>query len=273
MKPLDSLYIDTHMHTVYSPDSNAAMSAMCEAAISCNLSAIAITDHVEIPAFYQNGYDQTLAGSFRDAGEVAKQYSGRLRIAQGIELGEPMHDVALSEKVLHSYDFDFVLASVHNLRDDTDFYFYDYITADLDTLFDRYFAEILETVTWGRFHSLAHLTYPFRYVPANRRPADYRRWQEAIDEILRLVAYKGLALEINTSGYRQSIGKPLPDESIVRRFRELGGERITLGSDAHTPEDVGKNIGDGMALAAKAGFLYVAYYVKGKPEMIAIPGI
>ena len=262
--------VDYHMHTEYSPDSTASMADMCEAAVAAGLSSIAVTDHVEIPAFLADGYDRTLAASFTQAGEMQRRFSGRLPIARGMELGEPLHDRATAESVLEAYAFDFVLASVHNLKDDEDFYFYDFSTADVNAVMDRYFEELLDTTRWGRFHSLAHLTYPFRYVPADKRPADYRRWQDQIDEIFRALAHQGLALEINTSGLRQPIRQTLPTLPLVRRFRELGGERITLGSDAHRSEDVGSHIAEGVAIAGQAGFRHIAVYRGGQACMVPL---
>ena len=121
-------------------------------------------------------------------------------------------------------------------------------------------------VHWGRFDSLAHLTYPFRYLPPQWREEGYGRWRECIDAVLSALAEKGLALEINVSGLRQEIGRTLPDLPIIRRFRELGGEWVTVGSDAHRPEDVGRHIRDGLALAAEAGFRYYAVYENRTPQ-------
>lgn len=266
----NSALVDFHMHTRYSPDSEASMPSMCEAAVQNGVQAIAITDHVEVDMFLQDGYDKTLAASFREAKEMQKQFEKKIRISCGVELGEPMHDLETAQAILDTYSFDFVLGSLHNLKDDKDFYHYDFTDADIPSLMDKYFAEELDMARWGHFHSLAHLTYPFRYFPEKRRPADYSRWQKTIDEILKTIADKDIALEINTSGLRQTIGKTLPDYEIVRRFRELGGEKITLGSDSHRPEDVAKNIVDGIKVAQKAGFQYITTYYKGRPEMLPI---
>lgn len=231
---------------------------------------MAVTDHVEMSAYREDGYDKALAGSYREAGEMQARCAGRLRIARGVELGEPLQGLELTEQLLADYDFDFVIGSLHNLKNEQDFYFMDFEGRDILPLLDRYFVEVLEMVRWGRFHTLAHLTYPFRYFPSERRPADYRRWREPIDEILRTVAEKGLALEINVSGLRQPIGKTLPDLPLIRRFRELGGELITVGSDAHRPEDIARPIGDGLTIAKEAGFRYVAAFFGGRPELLPI---
>lgn len=266
----NSALVDFHMHTRWSPDSEADMASMCEAAIRNGVRAIAVTDHVEVDVFLQDGYDKSLAASFREAKEMQKRFEGKLRISCGVELGEPMHDLETAQAILDTYSFDFVLGSLHNLKDDKDFYHYDFTYADIPSLMDRYFEEELEMARWGRFHSLAHLTYPFRYFPEKRRPADYSRWQKTIDEILKAIAGRGIALEINTSGLRQAIGKTLPDFEIVRRFRELGGEKVTLGSDAHRPEDVAKNIADGMEVAREAGFRNIYTYYRGIPESLPL---
>ena len=136
---------------------------------------------------------------------------------------------------------------------------------------DRYFDATLELVKWGRFHSLAHLTYPFRYIPAEKRPADYSRWQDRIDAVFRALRDRDIALEINVSGLRNPlVNSAHPDLPLVRRFRELGGEKITVGADAHRPEDMGAHIRDGLLIAREAGFRYTAVYFGGRAEMCAI---
>lgn len=267
---LHPVLADFHMHTAHSPDSDAPMVSMCESAAASGLYAAAITDHIEIPAFYTDGYDQTLKASYKEAETLLPRFAGRLRIARGVELGEPMQDLATAEKVLDMYDFDFVLGSVHNLMNDKDFFEYDYRGNDMLPLIDRYFDEELAMAEWGRFHSLAHLTYPFRYFPKDICPPDYSLWQTVIDAILRTITKKGIALEINTSGLRQAVGKTLPDLPLIRRFHELGGERITLGSDAHFPEHVAGNILDGLRIAKQAGFSSYTVFFNGEAETVPI---
>lgn len=193
---------------------------------------------------------------------MARQRRGRARVRRpaadrpGIELGEPLADLKRTEAILDAYDFDFVLGSQHKLNSldretNIDYYFYDYTGKDVGLVMDEYFDAVLELVNWGRFHALAHLTYPFRYIPEEKRPADFSRWQDRIDAILRQLAVKGLALEINTSGLRQPGGTTHPPLSLVRRFRQLGGEFITIGADAHRPEDVGTGLEQAAALARK----------------------
>ncbi len=107
-------------------------------------------------------------------------------------------------------------------------------------------------------------------MPADRRPADYNRWQAVIDEILRELAVRGLALEINTSGLRGPIGQTQPDAPLIRRFRALGGEYLTIGSDAHTPGDVGAGWKTATRLAQEAGFEAVTMFFEGRPEQVRL---
>ena len=89
--------------------------------------------------------------------------------------------------------------------------------------------------------------------------------------MLRALAEQGLTLEINTSGVRQpGCGITHPNLPIVRRFRELGGERITIGADAHRPADVGADLETAAAIAKEAGFRYQAIFFGGKAEMLPL---
>lgn len=262
---------DFHLHTEASLDSEAPIAAMCDAAVANGFGAVAITDHVEMVHYHRDGYDRSLVESWAASGWAQEAYAGRLRVARGIELGEPLYQPTLSQEILDTHAFDFVLASMHRLSDDEDYYDYDYTGRDIGVVMDHYFAAVLELVQWGRFHALAHLTYPFRYMPADRRPADYGRWADAIDAVLRTLAGKGLALEINTSGLRNpQVRLASPDLPLVRRFREVGGEIVTVGSDAHEPENVGAGIPEALQIARQAGFRYTAVYFGGEPTFLPI---
>jgi histidinol-phosphatase (PHP family) len=188
--------------------------------------------------------------------KAKEEYSGRLDVLRGLELGQPLHNRELSEFLLATYDYDFVLGSLHNLRATEDFYFISYESAgQAHDLLNEYFAELLEIARWGMFDSLAHLTYPLRYMMGRDKiNVNLSIFIQQTDEILSLLAEKGKALEINTSGLRQEIKDTLPGEYFVRRFRELGGKYITLGSDSHRMSDFGFGLPQGAELARRCGF-------------------
>ncbi|MBR3290038.1 MAG: histidinol-phosphatase HisJ family protein [Clostridia bacterium] len=261
---------DFHMHTDSSPDGSASAREMCRAAIERGLTHIAITDHLDFPDYVEDDYANRKERSWREQTAVLPEIEGKLRLSRGVEIGSPLLDPALTDEALAAHDYDFILASLHQLGRHPDFYYVDFRRLDVLPTLDEYFTELIDVVKWGRFQSLAHLTYPFRYIPEAVRPASYDRWMDSIDEIFRLLADKGLALEINTSGLRKPIGVTSPDLPLIRRFRELGGEHVTVGSDAHVPQDVGAGIDEGIELARTAGFRYVTLYEKKQPIMLPI---
>ena len=121
------------------------------------------------------------------------------------------------------------------------------------------------------FDSMAHITYPIRYMNGKHHlGVDLSRMDDLIDLTLRTLAQNGRALEINTSGLRGTIGETSPTLKYVKRFRELGGEYVTLGSDAHAAEDLGEGIQQAMELACQAGFSYFTFYKKRQPRLLQI---
>ena len=141
----------------------------------------------------------------------------------------------------------------------------------MDVILTRYFEEILELCQWGQFDSLAHLTYPLRYITGQYHiPVDLSRYDSIIDEILRTLAQKGLGLEINTAGLRREIGQTAPTLPYIKRFRQLGGEILTFGSDAHRAQDLGAGLDTAIEMAKEAGFSYFAFFKKRDPRMLSL---
>ncbi len=263
---------DFHMHCEASEDSETPIGDLCTAAIQRGLSMIAVTDHVELVDFQKGGYDAAADESWclMERAVIPKA----LMFAKGIELGEPCFDTALAERLLAAHPYDFVLASQHRLSDAMpDYYFIDYThwtDEAIEREMERYFSEVLRVVEWNGFDSLAHLTYPFRYLPACWRNGDYRRWDGVLDELLGTLAANGKALEINTSGIRKGQGVTSPDLPIIRRFKELGGRYITIGSDAHRAGEVGADLNVAETLMKEAGFTQYTVYFDRQPQLLSI---
>lgn len=268
---------DSHTHSENSFDATSSVDEMCITAIDRGLYAIAITDHCEAP-FIRFGADcefgdfnVQIPRSFSDATAAREKYRGKLKVLRGLELGEPMHDPKATEQALSYGDFDFVLASVHNLKNMQDFYYMNYSGVDVDKLLGMYFEELAQTAGFERFDSLSHLTYPLRYIVAGTgRFPDLSKHGECIDKIFKILIKNKKALEINVSGLFKELKTTLPDEKLVRRFRELGGEYITIGTDAHSAEMVGVGLEQGIAVAKRAGFSQYAIYENHQPIMIDI---
>lgn len=263
--------IDLHTHTDNSPDGTHSTIYMCEQAEFAGIRGIAFTDHCEVDSYEKDHYDRSVMQSYFEVAKARSVFMGRLIVLEGIELGQPAYNPELAEKIISTYDYDIVLGSVHNLRDEQDFFFMDYEDRDVNELFDRYLDALIEMTQWGGFDVLTHLTYPLRYIEGEHGyKIDLKRFSDKIDTILKNLAESGKALEINTSGLRQKIGRTLPTLDYVKRFKEFGGEYITVGSDSHRAEDIGKNLGDGMQTALDAGFKYITLFQSRIPVPIPI---
>lgn len=263
--------VDLHMHTDNSDDAQHSVILMCEYAQRRGLRAVAITDHCECNRYKTDRFDRAIRQSFFESVKARASFRGSLVVLAGMELGQALQNIEAAEDALAANPYDFVIGSLHNVEGEADFWKVDYTQKDPHELLDRYFQEVYELVRWNRFDSLAHLTYPLRYiVGVEHIDIDLKQWSEPIDEILKTLASNGKALEINTSGLRQPYGKALPHLEIVRRFRQLGGEYITVGADAHCCEDVGANIEDGLQIALQAGFRYISLYQHREPMPVPI---
>ena len=263
--------VDMHTHSINSCDGNCSVDDLCRSAVERGVKTIAFTDHVEIDTFFEGGYDKAAHGSVNDILKAKEKFKNELDICVGTELGEPTYNLELAEEFINKYDFDIIMCSVHNLWNKQDFCFLDYSGSSADKLLKEYFYELKLVADWGKFDSLSHLTYPLRYMVGEQKiKVDLTKYASDIDEILSLLIKNEKALEINTSGLRQLIGSTMPGEDVVRRFKQLGGKFVTVGSDAHYTEHIGAGINEGMEIAKRCGFDCVTIYKKHQPVEIPI---
>ncbi len=264
---------DSHTHSDNSPDGFHSVLYLCESALQQGLKGFALTDHVECHDMQEYGYEQRLRQSVFELERARQLFEGRLVLAAGVELGQPTQNLPAAEAILDGYPFDFVLGSLHNSRGRPDAYFVNFNDPQVcvrDEL-EVYYKEYIELAKWNRFDSLAHLTYPIRYIWGKYRiPVDFSAYSDYIDELFRLLAQNGRGLEINTSGMRQGLGFTLPALELIKRFRQLGGEIITLGSDAHYGEHLGADFAYAIHMLREAGFKRYAFFLKRQPIFLEI---
>lgn len=266
--------VDLHIHTDNSFDGNHSAMFLCEEAVHKGLRSIAFTDHMDVDLYEEHHLDVRQVQSFFEVAKARSAFKGKMLVIQGIELGQGTYNMPLAEKMIERFDYDYIIGSIHELRGKPDFseLKYDEMTADeIDKLLEQYFIEELTLAQWGHFDTLAHLTYPLRYIVGNYGlSVDISKFSDIIDRIFMTLIAKGKALEINTSGLRQKIGDTMPNEAVIRRFRELGGEFVTIGSDAHFAKDVGAGIRRGMEIAENCGFKYITLFQRREPIPIPI---
>lgn len=268
---------DLHTHSNNSFDAENSVFEMCQKAMDIGIQTIAITDHMETPEISLKEKSQfgdlmkQINKSVKDVDECKVKFKNQLQILKGVELGEPMHKPELTKEAMSIDDYDFVLASIHNLLNEDDFYFLEFAEDNVDCLLTKYFDELLDTAQNADFDSLAHLTYPLRYIAERTNiKVDLNQYSIAIDNIFKALISRGKALEINVSGLFKQIGETLPGENLIKRFKDLGGKYITVGSDAHNIDNVGKGIDVGIEIAKKCGFDYVTIFENRKPKLIEI---
>ncbi|MBR1810581.1 MAG: histidinol-phosphatase HisJ family protein [Clostridia bacterium] len=266
----DCLLVDTHLHSDNSPDGNHSCMFICENAVSMGLKAISITDHCETDVYYQDHYDRSTMQSYFEILKAKEAYRGKLVVLRGIELGEATYNAPLAEKIISRFDYDIVIGSIHNLRETLDFYFMEsFEERQAKAYLHTYFDELIGLADWGKFDTMAHITYPLRYFYAKSGIyIDMCEYKSQTDELFSLLAEKELALEINTGGLRQPLRKLSPEADLVKRFRELGGKYITFASDAHYVSDLAYGFSEAMEAAKYAGFTSCVFYQQHNPMEI-----
>lgn len=264
--------IDTHIHSDNSPDGVHSPMFVCEQAVKNNLRAITITDHCEIDKFFQQKYNSSIFHSFFECAKARSAFEGQLAVLIGIEIGQPLFNIGLSEAVISKQPYDYVLASVHTPKGHSlDIKEIEYDKLDVYKFMTDYFLELAEIAKWNGCDALAHITCPMRRIQGKYHiDFDYSKVQEAADYLLTTMIENGKVLEINTSGLRQDVKRTMPDKNLILRYRQLGGEYITIGSDSHNAYDVGAGIEQGIALAKECGFDKMSFFVNREVMQIEI---
>lgn len=269
-----ALIFDSHVHSDNSPDGNHSITYLGIAAQELELYGLCVTDHCEAQVYREEKYDKSIFQSVFESRKACRVFGDSLKICVGIELGQPLQGREAAKAVLDSQRFDFVLCSVHNLPGEQDFYYLNYADmtdSDIHDLLTAYFGEVLQSAKAADYDSLAHLTYPLRYIVGEQeRAVSLERYAPVIDEILRVVAGRGKALELNTSGLRQPYGVTLPEKAVLARFRELGGQYITIGSDAHHSQDLSAGFIEGFQMLRELGLDSYTYFEGREPKALSL---
>ena len=267
---------DHHIHSSFSYDAgpDCTIGAIIEAALAKGLDGIAVTDHLDplwpddsdpswldVPA-YEKGLDEAEATNAANA--------GRLLFSKGIELGFiPGEALEICEEAVSAYPYDFVLGSVHSSAT-TPIELPPFVEGrGLRDIIDEYYRILLDSIrVYKNFDVLGHINGIDRYTDGF---ADESLYMPYADEILRILVAGGKGLEVNMSSIRYNIAeRGTPTLAILRRFKELGGEIVTLGSDAHSLAGVGEGLEQGEELIRAAGFRHIAFFTQRRPEFYAL---
>lgn len=269
------MYIDSHVHSDISFDGESGIAEFVDAGKEMGLCGIVFTEHYDIFDGMDPHDDRAkpfdVCEYEKKLWNVLDHYKGYVRA--GVEIGlrpDTKEAVKIASKL---FNYDFVIGSSHivcgvNVSHDDSFY----ANLTKQEAYAKYLEEVSENITlYGKYFDVyGHLDYVSRYGKYSDKVMHYGEFSCLIDKILKLLIENGCGLEVNTAGYRQGFDSPHPRLEVIKRYKELGGEIITLGSDAHQPKALGHRFDDAITLIREAGFNKICTFKKRQAEYINI---
>ncbi len=266
---------DTHTHTDrFSADSKLPVDVLLDRAAALGLAGVAATDHYE-PDYpdprYANLFD---VGEYLAAlREADRSAAGGPRLLRGVEFGWQDHLGPELDALAATGGFDVLISSVHMLERVDPYFTRTIYDPGRKAVYGAFLASMARMLRASRsFDVLGHYDYVSRYAPWPSKRMAYADAPDEFDEIFRLLVESGRALELNTrTGYRlldEGVSDWLPDPAVLRRYRELGGELVALGSDAHQAETVGRCLPEYAAFLEGLGFPGIAVFFGRKAQVV-----
>lgn len=259
---------DLHVHSFFSTDSDEPLESMARAAVEKGLETLCFTEHMD--------FDYPGGGFFLDTPayraellRVRELYRGRLEILFGVELGLMDYIAPKLAEYSASFDFDFIIGSAHQV-DGLDPYYPEYFNdrGDRGGIYRFYESALAAVRAFDGFDVYGHFDYIVRYSHAKSySPTDFA---DITDDILRELISRDKGIEVNTAGLRYGLGWAHPHPEVLRRYKELGGELVTIGSDAHDGGNIAYGFEAAEELLKAAGFKYRAVFRGRKPQYIPL---
>lgn len=255
--------IDYHMHTYFSTDSEANPRNHIISAISMGLDEICFTEHKDFNYPYC-AFDLDVGAYFLELRNLQEEFKNQIIIKIGLEIGLDTDYLDEINSFVEFYPFDYVIGSIHVIHQTE---FYDpadfFVNKTKEQAHKEFFLETLKCVkAFDCFNCLGHLDYICRYGPYDDKSVKHELYQDIIDEILKTLIQKNKGIEVNTSGYNTRGDCGFPDFRQVKRYFDLGGSIITVGTDSHTSNRVGENIENVINEYKKIGFQDVSTFTK-----------
>ncbi len=259
---------DFHVHSAFSTDSDEPLENVVRAAVDKGLEMLCVTEHMDMD-FPTGEFIVDTAAYKRELFRLREEYSDRIELLFGIELGLMDYLAPRLYEYAESEEFDFIIGSSHLVEGMDPYeppFFAKY--GDKNGIL-RYFDSILANITaYDGFDVYGHLDYAVRYCGAKSyAPSDY---SEIIEQILKKLISMGKGIELNTAGLKYGLGWAHPHPEVLRLYRELGGEVITVGSDGHRGEHIAYDFRKAEEILKSADFRYYTVFRKRKPHFIAL---
>lgn len=253
---------DYHVHSTFSADCDTPMEKSIEKAIELGMKEICFTDHIDYE--YPDptiSFDIDLKQYDSKIKQLQQNYSGQIRIKKGVEIGVQPHLLTAYTQLMDKESFDFVICSMHT-ADKKDLHAGDFFkNKTIDEAYAKYYEELLYCVqNYQQYTILGHIDLVKRYTKENALSP----FHDAIADIFGVIIPEGKGIELNTSGIRYGLKSGMPSADILKLYKKMGGEIITLGSDSHTMETIAYDFKQSLALLQQIGFRYITSFEKGK---------
>ncbi len=261
---------DYHMHSTFSCDCKAAMADMCRSAIEKGIPEIGFSEHYDLhPSETCRDWFRPVEW-FAELNRCRAEFAGQLTLRAGIEIGEPHIYQTEARTMLASYPFDYALGSLHFVGHDSVFDMNYFKAHPADVTFRSFFEELEQMTRIGGFDILSHFDVPVRTAFAVYGEYAPQRYEDVIRPVLRNCIDLGISLDLNTKSLHGRANIMTPGLEILQWYVEMGGERVSLGSDAHRPDHVGAYLDVALEIAQRAGLKYVTHFEQRQAKLVPI---
>ncbi len=263
---------DYHLHSSYSGDSSEPMEDLVLAAVNKGLTHLCFTEHMDMdfPPSEETPADFFLLNTdsyLYDLARLKEKYKDSLHILFGVELGLQPHLQRELALYARSYEFDFIIGSVHIVNGRDPYYPAYYEGRTDEEAYREYFQALIDNLKKHTcFDVCGHLDYVVRYGLTKDKGYSYEKYKELFDAMLELILEKEKGIELNTGSLRKGLSQASPHMDVLKRYRQLGGEIVTVGSDAHCAKDVAADFDRAGEILRECGFRYYCVYEKRVPE-------
>lgn len=263
---------DFHLHSHNSGDSDTPMEDMVRKGIELGLDTMCFTEHMD----YNFPDSEDGPGSIfllqtdpylYELASLKEKYRDRIKLLFGVELGLQTECMRQNAVFAKSYEFDFIIGSSHICHRKDPYYPAFYEGRTEEEAYREYFESVLENIQkFSNYDVYGHLDYVARYGPNKDADYSYAKYADLLDSILEALIDKGKGLELNTGGLREGLRDANPCADVLKRYRELGGEIITVGSDSHNCSNIGHQFERACEILKECGFKYYTVFEKRSPE-------
>lgn len=263
---------DCHLHSSFSGDSDTPMEEMIRKGISLGLSTMCFTEHQDYD--YPDSPDGpgsifllNTDSYLYDLARLKTKYQDKIRLLFGVELGLQPHLMRQNAVYAKSYEFDFIIGSSHICNGRDPYYPSFFEGRSEEEAYREYFTSILENIKkCPNFDVYGHLDYVVRYGANMDKDYSYEKYKDILDAILELLLEKEKGIELNTGGIKKGMRDFHPCMGVLKRYRELGGEIITIGSDSHDAPHIAEHFDRAAEALKECGFRYYTVFEKRTPE-------